>query len=65
MPKKEKLINMGTISLYADERQALKKSAFDNSRKISDQLRWYIRQALITDGYLQGGEKCTPAETTK
>lgn len=65
MLKKEKLINLGTVSLYADERKALKKSAFDNSRKISDQLRWYIRQALIADGYLKGGEKCTPAETAK
>lgn len=65
------LINLGAISLYEDEREALRLSAEDNSRSLKDQIRWYIRQGLIRDGYAgrdgyaKGGKKCTSAKTRK
>jgi hypothetical protein len=43
----------GSVLLTPVERDALKRSAQANSRKITDQMRWYIVQSLKTEGYLR------------
>lgn len=43
----------GSVLLTPTERDALKRSAQANSRKITDQMRWYIVQSLKIEGYLR------------
>lgn len=43
----------GAVLLFANERDALRKCSAVNSRKITDQMRWYILQGLKQDGYLE------------
>lgn len=43
----------GTVLLTPDEREALKKCAANNARKMPDQMRWYIREGLVRDGYMK------------
>lgn len=43
----------GSVLLTPAEREALKKSSEANSRKMTDQMRWYIVQGLKTEGFLR------------
>jgi hypothetical protein len=43
----------GSVLLTPAEREALKNSSEVNSRKMTDQMRWYIVQGLKNEGFLR------------
>jgi hypothetical protein len=53
MKNQKQRVLSGTVLLTTTEREALKKSAEANSRKMTDQMRWYIVQGLRAEGFMQ------------
>jgi hypothetical protein len=50
--KAEKKVFSGSVLLKPSERDALKACAQNCSRRMSEQMRWYIIDGLRRDGYL-------------
>lgn len=53
-PSKEEVrVLVGVLTMYPREREALRKYAIANSRKVLDQVRWVLLQNLKNDGFLK------------
>lgn len=55
MPSKKNDVRVlvGVLTMFPHEREALRKYANANSRKVLDQVRWVLLQNLKQDGFLK------------